>query len=457
MRIGIDVDAFRWATQAGIYYYLWNLLKAIGRLEHSHQITLFLYGQPWMDEPEKIQRLKEAHPGVEVQYYWDGFQPKLLSGFFGDRPNGTPWLVRQVDRCVLFPLWNRLVAKESAAVAWLWRRGSPSRTVDLFHHPGGLLFPMHSTANVMTLSDLIPLHLPQYCPGSVEWFQDSFSNAGQMDLILTYSEHTKQDAVATLGIDAELIRVTPLAAHEQYRPLEDRQQVRAVLEKHGLTQHPYVLNIGTLEPRKNLSRLLEAFHQLKQQNPALEHELVLVGAKGDLHEAIWETLQRLQLESQVRWLGYVPFEDLPALLNGADLFVYPSLYEGFGLPPLEAMACGTPVVASSSTSLPEVVGDAGVLVDPSSVEQLAEGMRRVLTDEQLRGTLRDKALRRAQTFSWEKTARLTLAAYEEAWTRSRERRTRRAGRNVQTLSRKQMRQAIITHLANQARQRIHSG
>jgi glycosyltransferase involved in cell wall biosynthesis len=278
-----------------------------------------------------------------------------------------------------------------------------------------------------------------------------------MDIILTYSEHTKQDAVATLGIDAEIIRVTPLAAHEQFRPLEDQHQVRAVLEKHGLTKHPYVLNIGTLEPRKNITRLLEAFHRLKQQDYALEHELVLVGAKGDLHEAIWETLHRLQLEAQVRWLGHVPFEDLPALLNGADLFVYPSLYEGFGLPPLEALSCGTPVVASSSTSLPEVVGDAGVLVDPLSVEQLAEAMRRVLTDAPLRAALRDKALRRAQTFSWEKTARLTLAAYEEAWARSRERRrTRRAGRNVQTLSRQQMRQAIITHLANQARQRMHA-
>src|SRR5262249_49559878 len=180
---------------------------------------------------------------------------------------------------------------------------------------------------------------------------------------------------------------------------------------------PYVLTVGTVEPRKNHARLIEAFHRLKQGGELPQHLLVMVGGKGWIYDAVFATVRRLGLEAEVRWLGYVPFEDLPVLMSGAELFVYPSLYEGFGLPPLEAMACGAAVVASNTTSLPEVVGDTGLLIDPTSVDDLAAAMRCVLMDPELRRRLRHKALERAQTFTWERTARLTRAAYEEAWVR----------------------------------------
>jgi glycosyltransferase involved in cell wall biosynthesis len=250
--------------------------------------------------------------------------------------------------------------------------------------------------------------------------------------------------VDLLGIEPELIHVTPLAAHEQYRPIEDHEEVRSVLARYELAGRPYIIHVGTLEPRKNLCRLVAAFHDLKQQERGLEHQLLLVGETGWMYEPIFETIQRLRLESQVRWLDYVPFEDLPALLNGADLMVYPSLYEGFGLPPLEAMSCGTPVVTSNTTSLPEVVGDAGILVDPERKEDIAGAMWRVISDQTLQATLRAKGFTRAKEFSWERTARSTLAAYEEAYRSARQRsRPRPRGGNLKTKCWRAMREWVV--------------
>jgi glycosyltransferase involved in cell wall biosynthesis len=239
-----------------------------------------------------------------------------------------------------------------------------------------------------------------------------------MDVILTYSEHTKRDVVETLGVEAERIHVAPLAAHEQYRPDLDPERLREVLGRHGLGGRPYVIYAGLVGARKNLARLVEAFHILRQEAPSLGHRLVLAGGAFQMSEPIFEAIRALRMEGDVKWLGFVPFEDLPYLLGGAELFAFPSLYEGFGLPPLEAMACGTPVVCSSASSLPEVVGDAGLLFDPYRVNEMAESMHRVLADGGLRAELGRKGLERARLFSWEKTARLTLAAYEEAFARA---------------------------------------
>ncbi len=202
-----------------------------------------------------------------------------------------------------------------------------------------------------------------------------------------------------LGVHEGRVRVTPLAAHEQYRVIEPRAEVEIVLARYDLVGRPYILNMGNLEPCKNLCRPLEAFDCLRRGIPCFEHQLVLVGARGWKDEDIFETIRNLRLEPFVRWLGYVPFEELPALLNGAALFVFPALYEGFGLPPLEAMACGIPGVVSRASSLPEIVGDAGVQVDPYDAAGLAEAMHSVLIDSHRWAELREKGLTRAQVFS----------------------------------------------------------
>jgi len=428
MHIGIDVHMCR-LTQTGLYSYIWNVLQGLQNLEHPHRITLFLYGQPGMEEPESLRRVIDTFSKAEVQYVWDDLPLKSFSSRYGSSASQAPRWVKQVDRKVLFPMWKKMQMPDSRLTLYASRlarrlyQASTSLEIDVFHHPAGLVFPVSDKANVMTLSDLIPRLFPYYCPGSDEWFKESFDKADQMDIILTYSEHTKQDVAKTLEIDEERIRVIPLAAHHQYRPLDNQEQVQAVLMKHGLGERPYIIYVGSVEARKNVSRLVEAYHLLRQEEPSLEHQLVLVGTKLWLHESIFEVIRNLDLESHVKWLGYVPFEDLPALLNGAELFAFPSLYEGFGLPHLEAMSCGTPVICSRASSLPEVVGDAGLMFDPYRVKDIAEAMHRTLTDSQLRLSLREKGLKRSHMFSWDKTARATLAAYEEAWTRfqSRER------------------------------------
>lgn len=230
--------------------------------------------------------------------------------------------------------------------------------------------------------------------------------------IIAVSEYTKQDLICKYGIPGEKIDVTYEAAAPQFRPVEDPGCPGALCHKYGLSL-PYILGVGNLQPRKNLRALLEAFRFAKTER-RIPHRLVLVGKPG------WEAATFLQevrtqgLEKEVIFTGYVPTEDLPGLYSSADLFVYPALYEGFGLPPLEAMACGTPVVASDAASLPEVLGEAALLVNARDIGALASAILRVLDDSGLALRLSGLGLAQARRFSWERTARKTVEVYRKA-------------------------------------------
>jgi glycosyltransferase involved in cell wall biosynthesis len=396
----------------------------MSRLGLGDHLKLFLYGYPWMDPPDKQRSWTEDFSTADLRYFWDGPWLPLLSHCFGVPPAQAPRLFQKLDRTLVFPLWKTTAQRTMARqhrphlLDRLWGQAPPSKTIDVFHHTAGLLFPLRGQANVVTIHDLIGYHFALDFPETHLQVGGSFDNANQMDAILTYTEHVKQDVIDSLKVPAAKIHVTPLAAHAQYRPIDDSEQRRSVLAKHDLASQPYVLYLGAIEERKNLYRLVEAFRRLKQEAPSLRHQLVLV---GDGYPQVIEKVRRLadQLEvgRQVRILGFIPFADLPAVLAGAELFVFPSLLEGFGLPPLEAMACGTPVIVARASTLPEVVGDAAVLVDPYQVEEMATAMHRVLTDGNLQAAFREKGLARVKMFSWERTARLTRAAYQEAWER----------------------------------------
>jgi glycosyltransferase involved in cell wall biosynthesis len=203
------------------------------------------------------------------------------------------------------------------------------------------------------------------------------------------------------------------------------EALAAVRQKYDLPER-FILYVGTIEPRKNLTALLEAYAALMERlsvcdlRPALSDvRLVIVGKKGWLYEGFFRRLHELGLEDRVLFTGYVPDEDLPAIYSAADLFVFPSLYEGFGLPVLEAMACGTPVIASNASSLPEVAGEAGIMIAPHDVRGLAEAMERLLMDKQLRAELRARGLERAKQFTWERAAAMTLEVYQDALTLTR--------------------------------------
>jgi len=229
--------------------------------------------------------------------------------------------------------------------------------------------------------------------------------------VLTISEFSRRDIAERYRIDPARIVVTPLAAAPVFRPLP-AAETESRLDRLGITG-PYVLAVGNVQPRKNLVRLLEAF-ALARQRMDLPHRLVLVGRRAYRGDAILARQDALGLSAHVVTTGFVGDDDLVALYNGADVFAYPSLYEGFGLPILEAMECGAPVITSATTALPEVAGDAAELVDPCSVDDIAAALGRLLTSPGWRETLRARGMLRASEFSWRRVAEETLAVYKQA-------------------------------------------
>ena len=282
--------------------------------------------------------------------------------------------------------------------------------IDLFHATSFIMPPLKRAKGVLTIYDLTFKIFPEYHAKGMQAFtRDIQRYVDRSDCIIAISEHTKRDVMEYLGIPEERIRVTLLAADEQYRVIDEPEAIKAVVGTYGIDRE-YILYTGTLEPRKNIVSLVRAFDVLKKES-GIPHRLVIAGKKGWLFDNIFSTVEDLGLLDEVIFTGYVPEEDLPYLYNGASLFAYPSKYEGFGLPPLEAMACGCPVVSSNTSSLPEVVGNAGLMVDPERTTDLAEAMLKALSDSSLRGSMRSRGIERAAMFSWKRCARETLDVY----------------------------------------------
>jgi glycosyltransferase involved in cell wall biosynthesis len=212
-----------------------------------------------------------------------------------------------------------------------------------------------------------------------------------------------------LGVESDRIEVVYPGVEERFHPVKDQTLLEKVRKRYNLPPR-FILGLGTLQPRKNFTRLIEAYSLLVTRHPSLR--LVIAGGKGWLYEEIFATVERLGLADKVVFPGFVADGDLPALYNLADLFVFPSLYEGFGLPPLEALACGTPVITSDASSLPEVVGEAGPMVEATDVEALAEAMKRVLEDDALQERMIAQGLEQARKFTWKKAAAKLLSLYE---------------------------------------------
>lgn len=231
--------------------------------------------------------------------------------------------------------------------------------------------------------------------------------------IISLSEHGRRDIIETYGITPERVSAIPLAAPSDFGPVQDYRELQRVRQTYGINGD-YILSVGSIQPRKNLARLVQAYASLRG-NKSVDKlpKLVLVGKCGWLYDETLRALKETGVADTVVLTGYVPQEDLPALYSGALCFVYPSYFEGFGLPPLEAMKCGAPVIVGNKTSLPEVVGDAALTVDPFDVEAIASAMKSVIDNPALREGLSVKGQTRAQAFDWRETARKTLAIYQE--------------------------------------------
>jgi glycosyltransferase involved in cell wall biosynthesis len=283
---------------------------------------------------------------------------------------------------------------------------------DIFHGVHSVVPLSCPVPSVVTIHDLAFIRFPQTFRAYNRAYLDFATrmSARRAARILVVSEHTKREVIGMLGVPAERVIVTPNAARDHFRP-----PVSAVLNafrtRHHLPER-FVLYVGTLEPRKNLTTLLDAYAEVSRRFPDVP--LLVGGGKGWLYDTIFERLNTLGLRDKVTFVGYLDEDELPLWYAAATVFVFPSIYEGFGMPPLEAMACGTPVVTSNTSSLPEVVGDAGLMVDPHSADALADALTRVLSDRELHADLAERGLRRATTFTWRTTAERTLRAYQEA-------------------------------------------
>jgi glycosyltransferase involved in cell wall biosynthesis len=289
--------------------------------------------------------------------------------------------------------------------------------LDLVHDPTGvtpLLFGASGARTVVTVHDVFP----RSCPGTSTLLDSLIYSywlprvLPRVDVVITDSQVSKMDISRYLEVASSRISVIHLGVNASYQPVS-HDPGGSIRSRYGLPDH-YLLFLGSAGRRKNLAGLLNSYALLKKMGDV--PPLVVVGAKSHQKGAIIQTIEELNVAEHVIITGYVPGEDLPALYSGADLFVFPSLYEGFGLPPLEAMACGTPVVCSNAGSLPEVVGQAAIMVDPHDMVGLAEAMQRVLANPDLRHELREKGLARAQGFTWERCARETLAVYQKVAT-----------------------------------------
>jgi glycosyltransferase involved in cell wall biosynthesis len=284
--------------------------------------------------------------------------------------------------------------------------------VDLFHSPDFTLPPtLSGVPTLLTVHDLSFIRDPDSAWPSLRDFLNKAvpRSVKRATHVLADSQATKDDLIEWFGTPAEKITVLYSGVDARFVPIHNQAEIDHVCAKYQLPQ-PFILSVGTLQPRKNYGRLIEAFAQIATARP---HHLVITGGKGWLYETIFEQVRRSGLEGRVHFPGFVDDADLPTLYSAADLFAYVSLYEGFGLPLLEAMACGTPVIGSNTSSLPEVIGEVGLQVDPRSVDDIARALQQMIDQPELRERSIGLGLERARTFTWEKAAQELLVIYDQ--------------------------------------------
>jgi glycosyltransferase involved in cell wall biosynthesis len=294
---------------------------------------------------------------------------------------------------------------------------------DILHTPDFVFMApqareLNSARNFVTVHDIIPVVTPQYVqPDNVVQFTERLAALNEEDWIFTVSQFSADDLCDYAShIDPEKVIPAPLAAAGHFNPCEDVEILRRVRAKYKIPeQGTYLLSLSALEPRKNFELIINSYQDLVMQEKMDDLFLVLVGQEVPGFKPYLEKyIKTSDIRDRIIFTGFIPDEDLSPIYSGAAAFLFPSFYEGFGLPPLEAMKCGAPVIASNRSSIPEVVGDAGILIDPNSVDELSHAVTRVLNDSSFRKELSEKSLARAVEFSWEKHAEMTVAGYKRA-------------------------------------------
>ena len=375
LRIGLNSQKLL-SMNTGVGNYTYNLVRNLLAVDRENRYCLFFFNE--FTDGKNLFSSSVAPYRVEQSGY-------------STRRN-TPRI-----------LWEQLMLPRRARAC----------KVDVFHYIDHTLSLIRKPCpTVITVHDLAFFRVPEMYNLSRRFYKQFVSQRSirRANRVITISEFTRREILELTGVDGDRVEVIPYGISSIFRPLPAEGEVEAYRVRAGLPDK-FVLFVGTLQPRKNVDGLVRAFHQARRK-AAFPHKLVLCGGRGWLYDEIFDLIKRLGLTDHVRYMDSVPHEELPVVYNLADLFVYPSWFEGFGLPPLEAMACGTPVICSSATSLPEVVGDAGITIPPSDIDGLADAIARVLDDGELAAGMSRAGLERARRFSWEENARRTIDVYQ---------------------------------------------
>jgi len=382
MHIGINAQLLSFSQNyrnGGVSHYIRFLLKELARQPGKHEYTVFVNGQ------EIIEKLSAQHPQITyVPASWSESQPAAR------------------------------VAWEQVTLPSLLRQ----KHIDVLHSPVNVLpiFLPRSCAGVVTLHDLAFIRLPNVVTPSKRLYHQMFTvrSIRQATMVIAVSESTKKDAVELMGVPAERVQAVYPCIDARFSIVSEHEELQAFREKQGLTDG-YILYLGTLEPRKNITTLIEAYAQLRKTH-AIREKLVLAGGKGWLYDAIFAQVEQLGLSSEVLFAGFVADSEQALWYGAASAFVYPSLYEGFGIPVAEALACGVPVVTSNVSSLPEAGAGVAICIDPQSVEDMVTAIHKALTDQTFRQKCSTMAPEVVQKFSAQRMAEQTIQVYEQAAT-----------------------------------------
>lgn len=367
MKIGIDGRAAKWYRGTGIGTYTHELIRSLSNIDSINDYLVFM---PQCDSLNNLQDNFKIEPveSTSSNSFWDDIKvPNILN----------------------------------------------NSDMELYHVPqnGVGLSQNVKCKKVITLHDIIPLRMPETVSERyLKIFNDELPKIlDNCDGIITVSEFSKNDIAKEFNFPLDNIYVTPLAAEDMYKPLSKCQCKDLITKKYGI-EEDFILYVGGFSPRKNILGLIEAYSKLSN-NLKEKYKLVITGRKGPSYDKYKSRSDALGVTDKVIFTDFIPLCDMPLFYNATEVLVYPSFYEGFGLPPLEAMACGTPVIASNVTSLPEVCYESALLIDPNNIDLLSYDIERVLSNSLLKLTMVKKSLTRSKNFSWNKTALKTVAAY----------------------------------------------
>lgn len=419
MRIGIDISTLlNHGHDIGAGRYIYNLLKGLFEIDRSENIFVLTGRYTTDDYLSVISNLIANYPDTKIKLEFYKTTPEKLN------------------------LWNKLKFPPIELLGF---------KAELLHCPDFLIPPTLNRNIVLTIHDLSFIRFPQF---NFDWFIRKYTkevrnNAKRAKKIIAVSNSTRNDIISFLNIVPEKITVTYEAVDDVFRKLDENEIKKEILDNYNI-KGKYILSVGTIEPRKNFPTLIKAFNLLKENiktTTTIENKniignkkkvdtqlhsttckypnnstytlenlkLVIAGRTGWKSEATYEEKERSPYKEDILFIGRVSDKELCQLYNQAEVFVYPSIFEGFGLPPLEAMSCGLPVIASDCSSLKEIVEDAGILVPPEDFKALSENILKILKDENLRKKLKEKSIAQAKKFSWEKAAIETLNTYRNIY------------------------------------------